>query len=444
MSKKYVVVGTGGRSVMYIDALAGEHRKTASLAALCDLSQVRMDYYNQRIAKRFDHPPVPTYKAADFDRMIREIKPDGVVVTTIDSEHHTYIIRAMELGCDVICEKPMTIDAPKARAIFDAIERTGRKLRVTFNMRYAPMTAKIKEVLASGVIGTPRLVTLNWSLDTRHGADYFHRWHREKDKSGGLLVHKSTHHFDMINWWINSYPQTVYAQGGTYFYGKEAASKRGETYGYDRYTGVPEAKNDPFAIFLDQPSNDPNLPVSTDTGLYLNAEQETGYIRDRNVFGENVTAEDVMALTVRYRSGVIMSYSLIAFSPWEGYRVSVIGDKGRVDVTDVSGPDQGARDWPTLEKHLKQGAEKSIRVFPMFKPPYDVEVPRGEGGHGGGDSRLLADLFGDPSARRPDPFGQAASHIDGAASMLIGIAGNESMRRGQAVACDELLPLPGA
>src|SRR5262245_25443528 len=120
MSKKYVVVGTGGRSVMYIDALAGKHRETASLAALCDLSQVRMDYYNQRIGKQFNHPPVPTYKAADFDKMIREIKPDGVVVTTIDAEHHTYIIRAMELGCDVISEKPMTIDATKAKAIFDA------------------------------------------------------------------------------------------------------------------------------------------------------------------------------------------------------------------------------------------------------------------------------------------------------------------------------------
>jgi predicted dehydrogenase len=297
-------------------------------------------------------------------------------------------------------------------------------------------------VLATGVVGTPRLVTLNWSLDTRHGADYFRRWHREKDKSGGLLVHKSTHHFDMINWWIDSYPKSVYAQGELAFYGKAAAEKRGETYSYSRYTGVPEAQNDPFGLFLDRrEGGDPNLPVSKDAGLYLNAEKETGYIRDRNVFGENVTAEDVMALTVRYRSGAIMSYSLIAFSPWEGYRVSIIGDRGRVDVTDVMGPDRGARDWPTLEKHLADGALTEIRVFPMFKKPYNVEIPDMSGAHGGGDTRMLADLFGDPSVKREDPYRQAASHIDGAASMLIGIAGNESIRTGQPINCDDLLPL---
>jgi hypothetical protein len=246
----------------------------------------------------------------------------------------------------------------------------------------------------------------------------------------------------MVNWWIDSYPKTVYAQGELAFYGKEAAKKRGETYNYSRYTDVPEAQNDPFGLFLDRRgSTDPNLPVSTDAGLYLNAEKETGYIRDRNVFGEGVTAEDVMALTVRYRSGTIMSYSLIAFSPWEGYRVSIIGDKGRVDVTDVLGTDLGARDWPTLEKQMADGAETSIRVFPMFKKPYTVEIPNSSGAHGGGDERMLADLFGDPAARRADPYRQAASHIDGAASMLIGIAGNESIRTGQPIHCNDLLPL---
>jgi predicted dehydrogenase len=441
MSKRYVVVGTGGRSVMYIDALAGTHRKTASLVGLCDLSRVRMDYYNHRIEKKHNHPPVPTYLAADFDRMIAEQKPDGVVVCTIDSTHHEYIIRAMKLGCDVISEKPMTTDAAKAKAIFDVIAATGRQLRVTFNMRYAPMIAKVKEVMANDVIGTPRLVTLNWSLDTRHGADYFRRWHREKDKSGGLLVHKSTHHFDMINWWIDSYPRTVYAQGELAFYGRAAAERRGETYSYHRYTGVPEAKADPFALHLDRVSNDPNLPVSTDAGLYLNAEQETGYIRDRNVFGEDVTAEDVAALTVRYRSGAIMAYSLVAFSPWEGYRVSIVGDRGRLDVTDITGPDQGARDWPTLEKHLADGAVREIRVYPMFKPAYDVEIPAGSGGHGGGDALLLQDLFGEASQKRADPYGQAASHVDGAASMLVGISANESIHSGLPVNCDDLLTL---
>ena len=66
-------------------------------------------------------------------------------------------------------------------------------------------------------------------LDTSHGADYFRRWHREKDKSGGLLVHKSTHHFDLVNWWLASSPKTVFAMGGLRFYGRENAEGRGVT-----------------------------------------------------------------------------------------------------------------------------------------------------------------------------------------------------------------------
>ena len=114
------------------------YRDYAELVALCDLSQTRMDWYNQQIQERAELPPRPTYLAGDFDRMIAETKPDAVIVTTMDRTHHIYIIRAMELGCDVITEKPMTTDAEKLRAIFDAIDRTGRSLRVTFNYRYAP------------------------------------------------------------------------------------------------------------------------------------------------------------------------------------------------------------------------------------------------------------------------------------------------------------------
>ena len=213
MRKRYAVVGTGGRAGMFIRAITSTYAESAELVGLCDLSQTRMDWYNEQLAEQVDYPPVPTYHADDFDQMVAETKPDTVIVTTMDSTHHQYIVRAMELGCDAITEKPMTIDAPKARAIFDAIARTGRKLRVAFNYRYAPIVTKVRDLIINGAVGQPQHVNFQWVLDTSHGADYFRRWHREKDKSGGLLVHKATHHFDLINWWIDSYPQQVFAMG---------------------------------------------------------------------------------------------------------------------------------------------------------------------------------------------------------------------------------------
>ena len=201
--KKYVIVGTGGRSSMYIKALAVNYLKVAELKAFCDTNQTRMDFFNKRLKNEYRHAPVKTYKAEDFELMIKEQKPDVVIVTSMDRTHHSYICRAMELGCDVITEKPMTVDAEKCQQIIDTRKRTGRNVTVAFNYRYSPRNTRIKEIIKSGMVGEITSVHFEWVLDTCHGADYFRRWHRDKKNSGGLMVHKATHHFDLVNWWID-------------------------------------------------------------------------------------------------------------------------------------------------------------------------------------------------------------------------------------------------
>ncbi|GAB4581088.1 MAG: Gfo/Idh/MocA family oxidoreductase [Anaerolineales bacterium] len=428
--KRYAIVGTGGRAGMFFNAITQTYRDTAELVAFCDLSQVRMDYYNQQLASLDGLAPLPTYKPDQFDQMIAETRPDTVIVTTIDGTHHTYITRAMELGCDVITEKPMTTELPKLQAIFDAIQQTGRSLRVTFNYRYAPAYTRFRQLVVDGAVGRPLAVDFSWILDTSHGADYFRRWHREKENSGGLLIHKATHHFDLVNWWIDSYPTQVFAMGSLNFYGRANAEARGEHYPYTRYTGIPEAQNDPFALQL--------TSKAALKALYLDAEPETGYIRDRNVFGEPITIEDTMAVTARYKNGVILSYCLIAYSPWEGLRVAITGTKGRIEmdieesITHLLGDGEVTSSKGPF-KHAR------MRVYPMFGQPYEVDVPAGDGGHGGADPVMLEQIFSpNPPA---DPYHRAASHIDGAASVLVGIAANQAMASGQMVCIEDLFPL---
>lgn len=418
---------------MFIDALITTYRESSELVALCDLSQVRMDWYNQYLGSRSESA-LPTYHAADFERMLKEARPDVVIVTTIDATHHQYIIKAMESGCDVITEKPMTTDVEKMKAIFQAIEHTGKSLRVCFNYRYTPAYTRFRELIMQGVVGKPLLVDFSWILDTSHGADYFRRWHREKENSGGLLVHKATHHFDLVNWWIDSYPSQVFAQGGLLFYGKQNAEARGEHYEYTRYTGSPQAANDPFALDLEK--------SQLFRELYLNAEAETGYLRDRNVFGEPITIEDTMCVTARYRNGVMLSYSLVAYAPWEGLRVSITGTKGRIEMDIVENINHLHGDGQAL-KGASKGPFKAahIHAYPMFGEPYEVDFPiPAEGGHGGADPFLLEQIFApDPPA---DPYQRAATHIDGAAAALVGIAGNQAMLTGKMVAIDDLFTLP--
>lgn len=423
--KKYAIVGTGGRSRMFYEAIAKDFKNTAVLCALCDINQTRMDYINKVLHDEFDYAPLPTYTCDRFDEMVRAEKPDTVIVTTIDRTHHKYIIRAMELGCDAISEKPMTVDATKCQAILDAIKSTGKKLRVTFNYRYAPVSTKIRELVMNGVIGTPLSANMEWLLDTTHGADYFRRWHRDKRNSGGLMVHKATHHFDLLNFWLASQPEQVFGMGDLKFYGRENAENRGITKFYSRAHGSEAAKDDPFALPMEGNENLENL--------YLNAEKDDGYIRDQNVFGDGISIEDTMTVLVRYKNGVLFNYSLIAYAPWEGYNVSITGATGRLEATVAH------KTYVSAGGDVEEeggNAFDHIRVFPMFKKPYDVEIEKGEGGHGGGDPVLLNDLFGAPVE---DPFKRAASHVDGAMSILTGIAANESFKTGHPIKIADLV-----
>lgn len=432
-SKKFAIVGCGGRCRMFIDAVINDYSDHSRLVGFCDLSPTRAAYWANYVAEKQSADPLPTYAADQFDQMIKETQADTVIVTTMDSTHHLYIVRAMELGCDVISEKPMTIDIEKAEAIYEAIQRTGRSLRVTFNYRYMSTFSKVKEIVDSGLIGTPTLVDFQWRLDTKHGADYFRRWHREKDCSGGLLVHKSTHHFDLVNWILGDRPATVFAAGGLKFYGEKNAASRGKTYSYDRYTGNVTREEDPFAL---------NLTDGELKELYFDGEKDSGYVRDRNVFGGEskwpITAEDTLAVTAAYRSGPVFSYSLVAYSPWEGERLTVTGTEGQVEYFGrgqghiIKGQSDG-----DLAEEQYQG-EQYVRLQRMFEPPQAIEIPEAKGGHGGGDTRLLDRVF--MPGLESDPLNRDAGFQDGLNSILVGISANRSMETGQAVQLDEVWP----
>lgn len=400
---------------------------SVQIVGFCDINPGRLDLANQKLEEEFGLPPVAVGGIDEFETLIREQKADGVIVTSVDRTHDEFIIRAMEAGCDVITEKPMTTDERKCRRILDVQQRTGRDLRVTFNYRYAPRNSKVKELLMQGVIGQVFSVHFEWFLNTKHGADYFRRWHRDKRNSGGLMVHKSTHHFDLVNWWLDALPETVMAMGDLRFYGRANAEARGVRDFYQRATGNPLAAKDPFALQLEA--------GTANAELYLDQEKFDGYQRDQSVFGDGISIEDDVGVLVRYSNQATMSYHLTAYSPCEGYRVIFNGSKGRIEYevmekAYVSGEEgdhnalrnvQGAAAEPVREPSL-------ILVRPLWGQPFPVELPEtNEGGHGGGDIRMLNDIF---IGGEPDPLGRAAGHWDGAASILTGIAANHSLATG--------------
>jgi predicted dehydrogenase len=431
--RRYVVVGTGHRVQMYLDAMSGEHKEDADLVALLDPNPGRLAVHGSWLSDAgLDMSEVTTGHPDLLEQVIEEKRADRVIITSPDFTHAGLIARALDAGVDVVVEKPLTINPESTRQIAEAVQRTGRQVVVTHNYRYSPRNSGLKELIRNGSIGTPLSVTFEWVLDTAHGADYFRRWHRDKANSGGLLIHKASHHFDLINWLLADTPTVVYARGGVKFYGAENAAARGMPARAER--GTHDGPRSPWELDL---RRDPRLKA-----LYLDNESYDGYQRDQDVFGPGVTTEDNLAVIVDYVRGATLSYALNAHSPWEGYRIAVNGDEGRAELevveraavlTDAEG---GVLIDPSAlpESSTRAGGER-LTLQRHWEVAQDVKIEEGTGGHGGGDALLLADVFRGPG---DDWLERPSNWVDGIRSIAVGMAGNESLRTGLPVKIDDL------
>lgn len=407
---KVAIVGTGVRALgMWSKDVAKNYPDKVEFVGLCDINPGRLEY-----VKKATGFTCPTF--TDFEKMMKETKPDMLIVTTVDSTHHEFIIKGMEMGADVVTEKPMTTDEKKCEAILQAEKKTGKKVIVTFNYRYSPHRAKMYELLRSGVIGDLTSVDFHWYLDTGHGADYFRRWHRLKEKGGTLWVHKATHHFDLLNWWIESDPAEVYATGALEFYGKN------NSFRHTHCRPCPHKDNCKFYWDITK--------RKSLMDLYVAHEQHDGYLRDGCVWKEDIDIYDKMAATIKYANGVQVSYSLTTYSPYEGYRIAFNGTKGRIDA------------WIEESNPVQKKDYDEIVVAKNFGEREFIKIPHSESGHGGGDKLLKDKIF---AGVTDDPLHQSAGVRDGALSILVGIAARNSCESGKPVKIGDLTSIrPGA
>lgn len=425
--KRIALVGTGVRGTSFWGKnLVQNYSDSLQFVGLCDINPGRLAY-----AKEYMGVECPVF--TNFEEMMDTVNPEMVIVTTVDATHHEFIIKGLEMGAEVITEKPMTTDEVKCKAILDTEKRTGRKVHVGFNYRYAALFTGIKEQLVTGKIGEMTSVDFHWYLNTSHGASYFRRWHGLRKCSGTLLLHKATHHFDLLNWWINSDPVEVHAYGDLEHYGKNNAFR------HTQCRGCPHKDKCKFYwdITRDQRCMD----------LYVKNEKHDGYIRDACLWRNEIDIFDKMAVQIKYANNVQVSYSLTTYSPYEGWRIAFNGMNGRLDSWEgipwmrSKQVDQAKLHELEMKQDLKEEATDydEIMVMQNFEKYEQVKVPKVYGGHGGGDRALQGRLFVNPDA--PDPLGHAAGTRDGAMSILIGIAARKSIDTGKPVKIAELTDL---
>jgi predicted dehydrogenase len=413
--KRYVLVGTGHRGLgMFAKPLATDFPTTASLVGMFDINPLRLAAAAAELPHRVD-----TF--ASFGEMLRKTDPDGVVVASRDCTHARYIVAALKAGKRAISEKPLCTTAGQCREILAAAGKSKAGCFVTHNARYGAADTAIRALLKSGRIGTPLFVQFDETLDRCHGADYFRRWHRFKANSGGLLIHKASHHFDSLNWWAQSKPAWVSAQGALRFYGRN-----GPFHGV-RCRGCRHAAKCDFHVDFFQ--------RDIYRKFYLEAESADGYHRDGCVFDPAIDIADQMGVLIRYENGLQVSYTLNAYCPYESQRVAIEGTRGRLEyfARSATGFAMGKTHLPGIE----QIATEELKLYLPGEGVVDVALDRVDGGHGGADPQLRHDFFALPWDRKPNdrmaPVQQAVQAI------LVGLAANKSMATGRPVDVQKLL-----
>jgi predicted dehydrogenase len=404
---RLAIVGTGEHGTdTWGKLLLEAHGDIVDLVGLCDSNGKRA-----RASQKLIGTNAPVF--TDFDRMIHEARPHTIVVATVDSTHWRYITRALELGLDVIAEKPLCTDESQCQAILDAASRSAGELTLAFNARHLPVAKKVKQLMLEKAIGDVFSVDFHEFLNTWHGGDYFRRWHYRKENSGTLLCSESCHHFDQVNWWLDSRPVTVSAAGDLRFYGRNHSF---------RGTHCRACSHKRQCRFYWDVTRNENY-----VKLYVNCESEDGYLRDACVWREDTDIYDTMSVRAKYDNGAILTYTANTYLPYEGQSISFNGTKGRLDVKSFG-------DGSVLNKEVRLsrnfGTSETFRDFESGPP----------GTHNGADISLQRSIF--RASSEPDPLHLRAGVEAGAQSSLVGIGAYRSIERdGQPVRIADLAKL---
>lgn len=426
MKKRYAICGVSGRALgMFAKPIWTTFAPNCEIVGLLDHDPMRFETYRSRFP---EHADVGTYGEEEFDRMVDETRPDVIIVAGRDDTHARYIVAALGRDLDVITEKPMVTTGEDARRVMEAEQASKGKVTVTFNYRYGPIHTKIKELVADGKLGRITSVDLNWYLDTFHGSSYFKRWNRQRELSGGLSVHKSTHHFDLVNWWLGQKPVEAFAYGALNYYGAEGEANPRKEDG--RFCGICDYTTQ-CAYYSRWNARSKNIRVPDDHLGSLEAVKSafpySDYRPDRCIFDSDIDIEDTYTATIRYSEGALLSYSVNFSLPYEGYRLAINGTKGRLESVEYHMP--GRTPFPT--------PVQTIDYFPLFGSKETIHVVHREGGHGGGDPLLIEDLFlGEDPSRR---YRILSGAEDGAYSVATGEAVWRSVKEHRPITIAEVL-----
>jgi predicted dehydrogenase len=196
-------IGLGAMGLSHVRSFHAGNSADAEAVALCASNP-------ENIRKALEIAPGARVFAEPRDLIASDL--DAVVVSTPNLTHVPLAMETLRAKKHLFLEKPVGITGMEARDLSAAAARSARVVMIGHELRYSPYFQKIKSLVSTGEIGAPRMV---WCREFRGPFQKKSRdWIQDDRMSGGCLVDKNCHHFDMMNWWVGSRPKHVCAFGG--------------------------------------------------------------------------------------------------------------------------------------------------------------------------------------------------------------------------------------
>ena len=227
MSKiKVVVIGFGDRAVAYTK-YAIDHPDRLQVVAVVDPSPFR-----RSLAKEMFHIE-DEYLFSDISECLKLGKiADAVINATMDELHIQTAIPFLELGYDMLLEKPITNNKEDLLRLKKAADEHGCRMMICHVLRYTPFYTKIKEILLSGEIGDIVELETNEMVGVAHASASYIRgkWNSRKKCGSSMLLAKCCHDMDLLCWFNNGIrPVKATSFGGRrYFISRNAPANSGE------------------------------------------------------------------------------------------------------------------------------------------------------------------------------------------------------------------------
>ena len=407
-----IVIGCGNRGTVYA-RYAEKFPQGMKVVGVADMQEERRNYMGDK------YGVAPEMRFADFHDVFASKKKlaDAVIIATPDNLHYEPAMMALNVGYDLLLEKPVAPTEKECKAIRDLAKKKGRIVAVCHVLRYAPYFVALREAAQSGIIGDIVSIQHMERIQFAHMAHSYVRgnWHRSKDTTPIILA-KSCHDLDILRWIINKPCKSITADGDLYYFKKENAPEGAPAYCTD---GCPHADTCPYNAVTIYCKWKEHLGVfdlhgDKDPEHILAKLKDPHYNRfARCVFHCDNDQPDHYVSDIVFEDNITASFSMDAFTCKGGRCTRIMGTRGYIE-----GDMKEFRVWDFLTRKEKYWNQKV------------AEIPEYAGsGHGGGDHRLVRDFV--EAVAHQDPS-RLSSDIDvSIESHLMGFAAERSRRTGK-------------